>query len=104
MQLPFENVEIAFKKMKACDVSSDDEVIKQGDPAEQFYIIESGRAEVLQQGIYGSEQLKVAVLGAGGHFGEDALIIWWSKKRNSENAWRWTSVGIEKWWFPVADS
>jgi len=74
MQLPFENVEMAFKKMKEIDVCAGDEIITQGDHAELFYIIESGSAEVLQRGIYDSEQLQVAVLGVGDHFGEDALI------------------------------
>jgi rhodanese-related sulfurtransferase len=74
MQLPFENVEMAFKKMKETDVYAGDEIIKQGDRAEFFYIIESGRAEVLQQGIYDSGQSQVAVLGVGDHFGDDALI------------------------------
>jgi len=74
MQLPFENVEMAFKKMREIDVSAGDEVITQGDPAELFYIIGTGRAEVLQQGIYDNEQLKVAVLGIGDHFGDEALI------------------------------
>ncbi|MCK5360912.1 MAG: cyclic nucleotide-binding domain-containing protein [Gammaproteobacteria bacterium] len=74
MQLPFENVEQAFNKMKSRDVSAGDVIITQGDAADMFYIIASGRAEVLQQGIYDNEQLKVAELTIGDHFGEDALI------------------------------
>jgi len=74
MQLPFENVEQAFKKMNARDVHAGDEIVTQGDAADMFYIIASGRAEVLQQGIYDSAQLKVSELSTGDHFGEDALI------------------------------
>jgi rhodanese-related sulfurtransferase len=75
MQLPFENVELAFKKMQARDVSAGEEIITQGDVGDLFYIIASGKAEVLQQGIYDSEQLKVAELDVGDHFGDDALVL-----------------------------
>ena len=73
-QLPFENIEQAFKNMAEIDVMAGDEIVRQGDPAELFYIIKKGSAQVLQQGIYDDKQQEVAVLGVGEHFGDEALV------------------------------
>jgi rhodanese-related sulfurtransferase len=74
MQLPFEYVETAMSRMQTIDVTAGDLIISQGDEANSFYLIESGQAEVIQQGIFDSVPSRVAVLGAGDHFGEEALI------------------------------
>lgn len=74
MNLPFSNVEKAFERMTTRPVTAGEEVVKQGELGDNFYIIESGRAEVWQRGAYDDEQKLVAELGPGNHFGEDALI------------------------------
>jgi NADH:ubiquinone reductase (H+-translocating) len=50
-----------------------DYVFRQGDPATDFYVIESGEVEVLRQYPDGESEV-IAVLGAGDFFGEAALI------------------------------
>ncbi|MBL8827820.1 MAG: ATP-binding cassette domain-containing protein [Planctomycetaceae bacterium] len=47
-------------------------VIRQGDPGDKFYIIRSGRAEVLIEDANGVRRM--AELGAGDFFGEGALL------------------------------
>jgi rhodanese-related sulfurtransferase len=74
MHLPFSNVEEAFRRMTRREVRSGEEIMQQGDIADNFYVIESGVAEVWQQGAYDDEHQLVAELGTGSHFGEDALV------------------------------
>lgn len=72
--LPVENITQAFKRMETLPVAADSVVMNQGDQGDYFYIIQEGTAEVWQQGLYDSEQQKVAELQAGHHFGEEALV------------------------------
>lgn len=51
-----------------------DYVYRQGDPANSFYAIERGEAEVVRQGGHGLGEEIVAVLGSGSFFGEQALL------------------------------
>ena len=74
MNLPFGNVVKAFQRMHARLVSAGEDVITQGEPGDNFYIIESGRAEVWQQGPYDDEQQLVGVRGPGEHVGDEALV------------------------------
>lgn len=73
--LPYTSVEEVFRRMRERRVTSGEVVIRQGDPADKFYIIESGRAEVWQQGSHDTPPTKVAELTDGNHFGEDALML-----------------------------
>ena len=75
MNLPMENLREVFARMETINTKRDDIVLEQGDTGDMFYIIKSGVAEVWQKGLYDSEQKKVAVLGPGDYFGEEALII-----------------------------
>jgi len=72
--LPLANVEDAFRQMTRLELSDGEVVMSQGDPADNFYIIESGSAEIWQMGLYDDEQKKVAEIGPGDHFGGDALV------------------------------
>lgn len=74
-RLPLEAVEEAFRRMSRVVVKAGDEVVRQGEPGDAFYIIESGRAEVWQTGIYDDEPRLVAELGEGQPFGEEALVL-----------------------------
>ncbi|CAH7671098.1 cyclic nucleotide-binding-like protein [Phakopsora pachyrhizi] len=49
------------------------EVIKEGEAGREFFIIESGRAEVSKKRSNGEEEV-VGILGKGDHFGELALL------------------------------
>ena len=72
-QLPPDKVEEAFRRMKAIRFKRGDTVFSEGDPGDSFYVIESGRAEVWRKGEKG-EQRKIAELGEGRSFGEEAIF------------------------------
>jgi len=74
MNLPFGNVVKAFQRMRNRFVGAGENVILQGESGDNFYIIESGRAEVWQQGPYDDEQKLVGVRGPGDHVGDEALV------------------------------
>ncbi|VEN72968.1 cGMP-dependent protein kinase type I [Candidatus Desulfarcum epimagneticum] len=67
--------------LKVREVSAGEEVIKQFDPGDVFYIIDSGVAEVWVAEFVGDESKKVCDLRAGHGFGEDALVS--GKPRNA---------------------
>jgi putative ABC transport system ATP-binding protein len=59
-------------KMMVEEAQPDDVVIQQGDPGELFYLIRSGRVDVVVE--EHGEKRKVAELGEGDYFGEAALL------------------------------
>lgn len=73
-RLPLETVEMAFKRMKCMDVKQGQEVIRQGEQGDAYYIITEGTAEVYQRGIYDDKPHKVADIKEGDAFGCEALI------------------------------
>jgi CRP-like cAMP-binding protein len=54
-------------------VAIGEDVVVQGEPAEHFYVVESGRFDVLVRDDGGAEE-QVNVLGAGDWFGEIGLL------------------------------
>jgi rhodanese-related sulfurtransferase len=75
MNLPLANVKQALMKMEKITLPAGTEIIKQGDQPDNFYIMLEGEAEVWRQDMYDTEQLHVATLREGNHFGEDAFLI-----------------------------
>lgn len=73
-RLPLETVEMAFKRMKCLEVKQGQEVIRQGEQGDAYYIITEGTAEVYQRGIYDDKPHKVADIKEGDAFGCEALI------------------------------
>ncbi|HIE01299.1 MAG TPA: cyclic nucleotide-binding domain-containing protein [Thiotrichaceae bacterium] len=73
-RLPLECVIGAFKSMKKIDVKKGDEIIRQGEQGERFYLIKSGRAEVWVLEEFEDEPEKVNELGKNESFGEQALL------------------------------
>ena len=57
--------------LEACEAGHT--VLREGDPGNAFYILARGQVEVHTQGEHG-EKLRMAVLGPGDFFGEEALI------------------------------
>jgi rhodanese-related sulfurtransferase len=80
-RLPWESVEAAFERMRIVSVKAGEEVIRQGEAGDAFYIITSGRAEISHLGVGGSTAQIVAEIGEGDAFGCEALI---SGKTRSE--------------------
>jgi rhodanese-related sulfurtransferase/quercetin dioxygenase-like cupin family protein len=73
-RVPLECVEAALTRMGRLDVAAGQEIVKQGEPGDIFYVIAAGQAEVWQTGLYDDEPRKVAELGPGDAFGEEALV------------------------------
>jgi len=79
--LPPANIEKLFERMEPVEVSVGDVVIKQGDPGDYFYLIDSGIAKVTRQMMGAGKAVELAELGPGVSFGEEALIS--DKPRNA---------------------
>jgi rhodanese-related sulfurtransferase len=74
-RLPLECVEEAFRRMEPVPVRKGQDVVREGDPGDAFYVIETGRAEVWRTGLYDDEPRKVDEMGPGDAFGEEALVL-----------------------------
>ena len=72
-QMPFDQLVRCAAAMEELEVGNDVEVVSQGGPGDFFYVIQSGSADVWRgEGDGGA--VKVASLGPGATFGEEALI------------------------------
>ena len=80
-RIPPANIQSIFMKMEAQHFQKGDPVIKQGDEGEHFYLIREGLCEVIRQTRKSPEGVKLARLGVGDNFGEEALIS--GGKRNA---------------------
>jgi rhodanese-related sulfurtransferase len=74
-RLPIEAVAEAVRRLQRMPVEAGQEIVRQGDPADAFYVIEEGEAEVWELGLYDDEPRKVNALAAGEAFGEDGLVM-----------------------------
>jgi hypothetical protein len=61
------------KRFAARTFAPGEAVVKEGEPADAFFVVARGKLEALVKGAHG-EMLRVAVLGPGDHFGEMALL------------------------------
>jgi NADPH-dependent 2,4-dienoyl-CoA reductase/sulfur reductase-like enzyme/rhodanese-related sulfurtransferase len=75
INMPLTNVQEAIKRMQKIEAHAGDKIVTQGEMADNFYILVDGEAEVWQLGLDDDEPHLVAMLRAGDHFGEDALIM-----------------------------
>lgn len=73
-RVPLECVEAAFRRMGRRTAPAGTEIIQQGAPGDLFFVITQGTAEVWQTGLYDDAPQKVAELGPGEVFGEEALV------------------------------
>jgi hypothetical protein len=71
--LSFEALCRCAEAMLPQEVAPGEEVVTQGDKGDFFYVIETGRAEVWRAD-HGKAPVKLATLGPGASFGEEALI------------------------------
>ena len=72
-RLPFESLVRCAEVMQEREVEIGEDVVTQGGPGDYFYVIKTGSADVLRKEANG-ETVKVATLGAGASFGEEALL------------------------------
>jgi CRP-like cAMP-binding protein len=79
--IPPANIQAIFMRMQRVDYKPGEIVIKQGDDGDFFYVIVKGRCLVTRETPLNKEGIKLAELGMGDTFGEEALIS--DAKRNA---------------------
>ncbi|MBA2366540.1 MAG: MFS transporter [Actinobacteria bacterium] len=72
--MPRQSLEALAASASEEAVSGGDVLIREGDDADDFFVIRSGAMEVLSSGEAGAKQTKVRDLGAGDYAGEIGLI------------------------------
>ncbi len=80
LQIPPANIQAMFMRMHEVPLRAGENVIRQGDEGDYYYIIKSGRAKVTRASKTGTE-LTLATLKDGDAFGEEALLS--EAKRNA---------------------
>lgn len=80
-KIPPANIQAMFMRMQPVKFSAGDEVIKQGEDGDYFYIITEGKCTVTRETPTNKAGIKLAELGVGDSFGEEALIS--DAKRNA---------------------
>ncbi len=73
-RLPMANIQQLFAYLEAVAFNAGDTVIKQGEPGDNYYIIEEGTCEVTRVPKEGENPVKLAELSMGDSFGEEALL------------------------------
>lgn len=73
-RIPPANLQAIFMRMQQITYSAGDLVVKQGDEGDYFYVITRGRCVVTRETPLNREGIKLAELGVGDTFGEEALI------------------------------
>lgn len=74
-RLPLERVRVAFERMQPLVVAAGDTVVREGEKGDRYYLIETGHAEVWRTDPMTGDTAKVALLGPGDAFGEEALLV-----------------------------
>jgi len=80
-RIPPANIQAIFLRMQRVPYKAGEVVIKQGDEGDYFYVIVSGKCTVTRETPLNKEGIKLAELGTGDTFGEEALIA--EAKRNA---------------------
>ncbi|MDU8946727.1 cyclic nucleotide-binding domain-containing protein [Ovoidimarina sediminis] len=73
--LSVDNAYQALRRMTTVRVAKADEVVRQYEEGDAYYIIREGTAEVWREDLDDDEQRLVAVLGPGDGFGEESLVM-----------------------------
>jgi CRP-like cAMP-binding protein len=80
-RIPPANIQAIFLRLQRTPFRAGEVVIKQGDEGDYFYVIVSGKCVVTRETPLNREGIKLAELGVGDTFGEEALIA--EAKRNA---------------------
>ncbi len=70
--IPPANIQTLFSKFEEVEFEAGEAVIRQGEPGDFFYVIQSGKTKVERRS--GDKMAVLAELGAGDNFGQDALV------------------------------
>ncbi|MDX1609761.1 MAG: cyclic nucleotide-binding domain-containing protein [Halofilum sp. (in: g-proteobacteria)] len=80
-RIPPANIQAIFMRMEPVSVKAGENVVTQGEAGDYFYIIREGRCVVTRTTKTKPEGVRLAELGPGDSFGEEALIS--NKERNA---------------------
>jgi CRP-like cAMP-binding protein len=80
-RIPPANIQAIFMRMQRINYRARDIVIKQGTEGDYFYVVVAGKCVVTRETPLNKEGIKLAELGSGDSFGEEALIA--EAKRNA---------------------
>ena len=80
-RVPAANIQRIFTLMDSVQVAAGDMVVNQGAIGDHYYIIQSGRCEVTRKTSAAGQPIKLAELGPGATFGEEALVA--NSRRNA---------------------
>jgi len=80
-RIPPANIQAIFIRMQQVNFKAGNVVIKQGDDGDYFYAITGGSCSVVRETPLNKEGIRLAELGVGDTFGEEALIS--ESKRNA---------------------
>lgn len=80
-KVPPANIQAIFMRLQRVDYRAGQTVIKQGDEGDYFYVIVKGKCQVTRETPLNKDGIKLAELGMGDTFGEEALIS--EAKRNA---------------------
>jgi CRP-like cAMP-binding protein/rhodanese-related sulfurtransferase len=80
-RIPAANIQAIFMRMQRIAARAGETIIRQGDDGDFFYVIVSGKCAVTRETPLNRAGLKLAELGVGDTFGEEALIS--ESKRNA---------------------
>ena len=72
-RIPPSNIQGLLDTLESMNVAAGDEVIRQGEPGDYYYAVQSGTCEVVRKGS-NKREIRLAELGPGDTFGEEALI------------------------------
>jgi len=80
-RIPPANIQAIFQRLQRTPCRAGEVVIKQGDEGDYFYVVVSGKCSVTRETPLSRDGIKLAELGVGDTFGEEALIA--EAKRNA---------------------
>jgi CRP-like cAMP-binding protein len=73
-ELAPEQLQRVLEAMVPVEIEAGEPVVQQGEPGEEYFLIEEGDAEVWREDAFTGHSSKLAVLGPGDTFGEEALL------------------------------
>ncbi|RME34140.1 MAG: hypothetical protein D6786_05765 [Gammaproteobacteria bacterium] len=73
-RMPAHNIQRIFGALEEIEIEPGTEVVRQGEPGDYYYIIGQGRFEVSRKDPASGEVVRLAELGPGDVFGEEALV------------------------------